>query len=92
VELSIQVNTENESYLVTSPWREPIEAWLSAPANWGKTVTTELILLEAIQKPIERQTRSDQMQVSNLLRELGHQKRRQLVDGRLRWTYHPIAG
>lgn len=92
VELSIQVNTENESYLVTSPWREPIEAWLAAPANWGKTVTTELILLEAIQKPIERQTRSDQMQVSNLLRELGHQKRRQLVDGRLRWTYHPIAG
>ena len=86
-DLAEQVNAENQKHQVENPWRAPIEAWLQAPANAGKVVTTELILSEAIQKPIERQTRADQMQVGNILREVGMTKRRQLVDGSLRWVF-----
>ena len=87
IELSLQVNRENEAYQVSSPWREPIEAWLRAPANAGRTITTELLLTEAISKPIERQTRADQMQVGSILREVGWRRVRRTVDGALKWVY-----
>ena len=87
LDLSIQVNRENESYQVTNPWREPIETWLRAPANVVRPITSELLLTEAIQKPIERQSRSDQMQVGAIMRELGWAKMRRSIDGTLKWIY-----
>jgi predicted P-loop ATPase len=87
IELALQVNRENESYQVVNPWREPIEAWLRAPASGGRHITSEVLLTEAIQKPIERQSRADQMQVGSIMRELGWNKARRLVDGSLRWVY-----
>jgi hypothetical protein len=86
-ELAQQVTTENETYLIANPWQAPIQAWLKAPANSGKTITSELLLTEAIARPIERQTRADQMQVGQILRELGFIKRRQLVDGNQKWVF-----
>jgi predicted P-loop ATPase len=86
-ELAQQVNQENESYLVANPWQAPIEAWLRSPQNVGKAITSELLLTEAIAKPVERQTRADQMQVGQILRELGFIKRRQLVDGTQKWVF-----
>ena len=86
-ELAQQVNRENESYLVANPWQAPIEAWLRSPQNVGKAITSELLLTEAIAKPVERQTRADQMQVGQILRELGFIKRRQLVDGTQKWVF-----
>lgn len=91
-DLAEQVNTENLQHQVDNPWRAPIEAWLQAPANAGKVITSELILSEAIQKPIERQTRADQMQVGTILRDLGMVKRRQTIDGVQKWTFaNPAA-
>ncbi len=87
LDLSLQVNRENESYQVSNPWREPIEAWLRAPANFNRVITSELLLTEAVQKPIGQQTRADQMQVGNIMREVGWAKRRATVDGRLKWVF-----
>jgi hypothetical protein len=72
---------------VDSPWREPIEAWLAAPKNQGRDITSELLLTEAVAKPVDRQTRSDQMQVGNIMRDLGWLKRRAMVDGRQKWVF-----
>jgi predicted P-loop ATPase len=86
-EQEAQVAAENEDYLVESPWRAPIESWLLAPVNHRREITTDLLLAQAILKPVERQTRSDQMQVATILRDLGYQRRRQRVDGVLKWVY-----
>lgn len=86
-EQEAQVATENEDYLVESPWRAPIEAWLIDPMNRLKEITTDVLLTQAIVKPVERQSRADQMQVASILRELGYDRRRSRVDGVLKWVY-----
>jgi hypothetical protein len=86
-ELAQQVNRENEAYLVENPWTVPIETWIRNPANFARPITSEVLLTEAIQKPIERQGRADQMQVGMIMRDLGFQKRRQTVDGNLKWVF-----
>jgi len=87
LDLALNVNRENEAYQVSNPWRDPIEAWLQAPANHSRVITSELLLTEAVQKPVERQTRADQMQVGSIMRELGWAKRRTTHDGRLKWVF-----
>ena len=84
-ELSRQVAAENESYLVTNPWEPAILAWLSTPKP--DDITTERILTEAIQKPIERQKRSDQMAVADILRKFGYDRRKRRIDGTPTWIY-----
>jgi predicted P-loop ATPase len=86
-EYAAMVSTENESYQAEHPWKAVIERWLASPAAAGATVTSELLLIDAVQKPVERQSRADQMQVANLMRELGYGKRRVLVDGAQRWVF-----
>ena len=81
------VEAENVTYLVESPWKAPIEAWLASPGNYGRHITSEVLLNEAINKPVERQTRSDQMQVASILRDLGLKKRRQMVMGAQKWVF-----
>jgi hypothetical protein len=85
--LAQQVTAENECYQVENPWRVPIEVWLKSPANNLQPITSELLLTHAVQRPVERQSRADQMQVGNIMRELGYQKRRQSVDGVLKWVF-----
>lgn len=86
-EFAAEVDRQNESYLIDSPWKAAIEEWLAAPRNVGATITSELLLTEAIGKPIERQGRADQMQVASILREMGFQKSRQWLAGRFKWVY-----
>ena len=90
-EHSAQVDHENESYLVDSPWKAAIQEWLNAPRNDGRPITSELLLTEAISKPVERQGRADQMQVASIMRELGYVKQRQWVGGRSRWVFLPTS-
>ncbi len=90
-EHSAQVDAENESYLVDSPWKAAIQEWLNSPRNEGRPITSELLLTEAISKPVERQGRADQMQVASIMRELGFAKQRQWVDGRSRWVFLPTS-
>jgi predicted P-loop ATPase len=82
-----QVATQNQDYLVESPWRTPIESWLIQPANRLKDITTDVLLTEAIARPVERQSRADQMQVASILRELGYDRRRSRIQGILKWVY-----
>jgi hypothetical protein len=87
IEYQTAVEIENIGYLIDSPWRAPIEGWLMAPSNAGKPITSETLLNEAIAKPVERQTRSDQMQVASILRDLGLKKRRVSVAGVQKWVF-----
>lgn len=82
-----QVDQENESYLVDSPWKAAIQEWLATPRNIGRPITSELLLTEAISKPVERQGRADQMQVASILRELGFEKKRTWLEGRNKWVF-----
>lgn len=69
-----QVNLENSKYTMGHPWKGPVESWLAMPQNRFKDVTVELLLSEAIAKPLERQTRGDQTAVGNVLKSLGYSK------------------
>ncbi len=89
VEHQAAVEAENISYLVESPWSAPIQKWLTV--NLGRAITSEVLLNEAILKPVERQTRSDQMQVATILRDLGYRKRRQTIDGAQKWVFFQPA-
>ena len=87
-----QVDRENETYLVDSPWKAAIQEWLASPRNAGRHVTSELLLSEAISKPVERQARADQMQVASIMRDLGFEKKRAWLEGRNKWVFvQPLA-
>jgi predicted P-loop ATPase len=86
-EMALKVTEENETYQVENPWKAPILAWLAQPVNHGSELTSEAILCKAIAKPIERQTRSDQMQVAAIMRELGYGKTRKSVEGDRQWVF-----
>lgn len=86
-EHSEQVDRENETYLVDSPWKAAIQEWLAAPRNYERPITSELLLSEAIGKPVERQGRADQMQVASILRDLGYEKKRAWLEGRNKWVF-----
>ena len=79
------VDRENETYLVDSPWKSAIQEWITR--NLGRAITSELILTEAIGKPVERQGRADQMQVASILRDLGYEKKRAWLEGRNKWVF-----
>jgi predicted P-loop ATPase len=86
-DLEQQVSEANLAYLVESPWLAPVREWLASPRNAGSPITTEILLTDAIGKPVERQSRVDQMQIASILRELGLIKRRKTVDGVQKWVY-----
>ena len=81
------VNEENLDYLIESPWKSVIEQFLDAPSNRHRELTTEVVLTEAIEKPIERQTRYDQMQVATILKNLGYEKKRRGTKNCRKWVY-----
>lgn len=74
-ELSRLAQAENESYVVDSPWLPAVQEWLAKLVP-GELITTERILSEAIEKPLDRQSRADQMAVADLLRTLGYAQQR----------------
>ena len=81
------MDRENESYLVDSPWKAAIQEWLASPRNVGTSITSEVLLTEAICKPVERQGKADQMQVASIMRELGYEKKRAWLEGRNKWVF-----
>lgn len=85
-ELATIVSRENETYLIDSPWLPAVQEWL-AKLTLGDTITTERILSQAVQKPIERQTRADQMAVADILRSLGYRRERVTIQGSKIWRW-----
>ena len=86
LDLAQQVTSENEGYQIDNPWLPAVAQWLDQRIP-GETVTTERILVEAIEKPIERQSRTDQMAVADLLRGLGFERRRTMAGGQRAWRW-----
>ena len=84
-ENQITVNEENKQYIIDNPWKTVIQDYVQR--NHGRELTTELVLTEAIEKPVERQNRYDQMQCANILKELGYQKRRRGGRAGRKWVY-----
>ena len=85
-EMERQVETENETYLVSNPWQAAVETYLANRRSIAP-LTSEEILTHAIEKPLERQTKGDQMQVSAILRDLGWDKYRDCSGGKRQWAY-----
>jgi predicted P-loop ATPase len=85
VAMELAVEQENNAYMIESPWRAAIQTYLTDRRN-PELLTSEEILAKAIQKPMERQTKADQMQVGSILKDLGWTKRRE-SSGRRRWYY-----
>ena len=82
-----QIEKENLSYMVDSPWSSIISHWLNDPSNSIKDITIELLLSEAVEKPIERQTKSDMMTVSQILRSLKYDRKKKRVMGTPKWVW-----
>jgi len=86
-ENQIVVNEENKEYIIDNPWKTVIQEFIERPQNHNRELTTELVLTEAIEKPVERQNRYDQMQCANILKELGYEKRRRGGRAGRKWVY-----
>ena len=84
-ESQITVNEENKQYVIDNPWKTVISDYVIRQG--ARELTTELVLTEAVEKPVERQNRYDQMQCANILKELGYQKRRRGGRAGRKWVY-----
>jgi predicted P-loop ATPase len=86
-DLAAQVTNENEAHQTEHPWAAPIAAWLAQQGAW-EAISTERVLTDAVQRPLERQTRADQMAVADILRSLGCERRRCMSHGHRAWRWH----
>ena len=84
-----QIEKENLGYMVDSPWLTVISQWLNNPVNKSTDITIEKLLTEAIEKPVERQTKSDTMTVSSILRSLKYERKKKRVEGTPKWVWNP---
>ena len=82
-----QIEKENLKYMVDSPWQSVIVNYLNDPANAVKDITIELLLTEAIEKPISNQTKSDTMTVSSILKSLHYERKRKRLEGTPKWVW-----
>ena len=87
VEQEAQVCNENAKYMSGHPWKSPIQSWLNNPQNRFEYITVDVLLTDAIGKPVERQTRPDQTQVGSIMKELGYKKQKKSVQGIRKWVY-----
>ena len=81
------VALENNNYLADNPWEAPITAWLADPKNRLQVITAELILTEAIGRPVDRQTLGDSMKIGSILKRLGYIKARKTINGSSKQIY-----
>ena len=86
----LKVARENLDYMVDHPWQPVIEKWIYKQLA-GDVITTEGILSEAVEKPIDRQTKSDQMTCADILKRLGYEKQRSQVFGKRQWVWTKIS-
>ena len=84
-----QIEKENLGYMVDSPWLTVISQWLNNPVNQSTDITIEKLLTEAIEKPVDRQTKSDTMTVSTILRSLKYERKKKRVEGTPKWVWNP---
>ena len=83
----MEINENNEKYLIDNPWKNIISEYVNSPSNFDREFTTNGILTDVIEKPLERQTRYDQMQVATILKDLGLAKKRRGAKNSRKWVY-----
>jgi hypothetical protein len=88
-ELATIVSQENEAYQIDSPWLPAVQEWLYKLVM-GEAITTERILSQAIAKPVERQTKADQMAIADILRGLGYSRVRVSSKGQRVWHWKKL--
>lgn len=76
-----QVMEENEEYQLENPWAAEVQKWLRGRKDVVEPLTTAHILTNAVMKPLERQTKADQMVVADIMRSLGYEQKRASADG-----------
>jgi hypothetical protein len=89
-DLATIVSQENEAYQIDSPWLPAVQEWLYKLVM-GEAITTERILSQAVAKPIERQTKADQMAVADILRGLGYERKRVMIGSQRQWRWTKAA-
>ena len=87
IETELAINEKNERYLIDNPWKNKIADYVNSPVNALQEFTTNKILTEVIEKPLERQSRYDQMQVATILKDLGLVKKRRGPKNSRKWVY-----
>ena len=75
----------SRDYELSDPWENPVMNFV----NGLSRVTIDDILLEALHLDVDRQERSSQMRVSNLLKANGWTTRREVVHGRRQRLWFP---
>ena len=88
-EQEAEIASENMDYMVESPWAPVIAQYLADPSNQIKPITTELLLTEAIERSVERQTKTDSMNVASILRNLKYERKRKRIGGTLKYVWFP---
>ena len=83
-----EVANDNLDYLITSPWQMAIEQYIYN--NSHTRITTEALLSFAVEKPLDRQTKADQMQIADVLKRLGYERKRVRIDGSRQWEWIKI--
>ena len=58
--------------------------------NSHTRITTEALLSFAVEKPLDRQTKADQMQIADVLKRLGYERKRVRIDGSRQWEWIKI--
>ena len=56
-----------------------------------KNITSELILTEAVDKTVDKQTRADQMQISTILKSLNYKRKRRRINNVPSWVWVPTS-
>jgi hypothetical protein len=77
---------QSREHVVHDAWLDPLADWLRSQRALSE-VTTGHALANAIGKPAGQWTRADENRVGILLRELGWDRTRRRVEGRIRWVY-----
>jgi predicted P-loop ATPase len=83
---AMEVEESNDSYMMESPWEAAIIAYLRKNGDAGGLTTHSLLTL-AIEKPVERQSRADQMIVASILKRLGYRRTRSMEGGNRTYRY-----
>lgn len=81
-----EVEDSNDGYMMQSPWETVVRAYVVKHGDLDG-LTTEALLTHAIEKPVERQTKTDQMQMATILKRLGYQRTRSMVGGMRTYRY-----
>jgi hypothetical protein len=76
----------NDAFMRRDSWEQAVRGWLDADESRTRT-TVDAVLLGAIDKKLNQWTHLDEIRVAKILRTLGYEKRRVMVEGERSYYY-----